>query len=464
MSWRSVAVVGVSLVVVAGAAGAALYAVQAGTAQPQAKVASVVPRAAAGPAWDPAAAVLEPVAQDATAETAGDEGIAAELAGLVESSALGSQVAAAVVELGTGQTLLESNATEPAIPASTMKILTSAAALEVLGPDHRFVTRVVATEPLEGAAEPEIILVGSGDPLLASTSAAVPVPSAASLEALAESTAEALAHHDVSNVRVTFDDGLFSGPAVDPDWKPSYVPGGVVGPISALAVDGARRQPGLRARVDEPARVSAELFVELLEDRDISVPGGTPQRADASGDNEIASVASPPLSTIVEYVLRTSDNDVAEVLARQVAVGRELPGSEAEAGDAVLATLDELGVDTTGVRVQDGSGLARGNAVTVSSLVAVLSLAADPDLPHLRPILTGMPVAGFSGTLADRVAGDSAGYVRAKTGTLTGVHSLAGLAVSGDGQVYVFAVLADDADDALAARAALDEFAAALVS
>jgi D-alanyl-D-alanine carboxypeptidase/D-alanyl-D-alanine-endopeptidase (penicillin-binding protein 4) len=111
--------------------------------------------------------------------------------------------------------------------------------------------------------------------------------------------------------------------------------------------------------------------------------------------------------------------------------------------------------------ILDGSGLARGNAVPARALTDLLGIAADPSRAHLRAVVTGLPVAAFNGTLRDRVE-DAPGQVRAKTGTLTGVHSLAGV-ITGDGGVaYAFALLSNDAGNALEAREALDEVAASL--
>ena len=125
-----------------------------------------------------------------------------------------------------------------------------------------------------------------------------------------------------------------------------------------------------------------------------------------------------------------------------------------------------LGVPVEGVRLVGGSGLARGSVVPARTLTRLLALAAGRERPELRWMLTGLPVAGASGTLADRFdgSGQSAalGIVRAKTGTLTGVNSLAGIVVDSDGRLLAFAVMADRTGGSRAARAALDAFAAAL--
>jgi D-alanyl-D-alanine carboxypeptidase/D-alanyl-D-alanine-endopeptidase (penicillin-binding protein 4) len=129
--------------------------------------------------------------------------------------------------------------------------------------------------------------------------------------------------------------------------------------------------------------------------------------------------------------------------------------------------LRDLGVPLTGATVYDGSGLSRANRLDPATLLALLRLAADPEHPELRAVLTGLPVAGFTGSLAYRFedgARAGTGTVRAKTGTLTGVSGLAGVVTDRDGTPLVFVVVADKVAvaDTLDARAALDRIAADL--
>ncbi|MBB0232722.1 D-alanyl-D-alanine carboxypeptidase, partial [Streptomyces calidiresistens] len=128
----------------------------------------------------------------------------------------------------------------------------------------------------------------------------------------------------------------------------------------------------------------------------------------------------------------------------------------------VTEALADLGLPMDGVRVVDGSGLDRSGRMTTDSLVGLLALAADPARPELRPVLTGLPVAGFTGTLDSRYPDVGAGVVRAKTGTLTGVNALAGTVVDSDGRVLAFAFLTEGTASATAAQNALDRAAAAL--
>jgi D-alanyl-D-alanine carboxypeptidase/D-alanyl-D-alanine-endopeptidase (penicillin-binding protein 4) len=184
----------------------------------------------------------------------------------------------------------------------------------------------------------------------------------------------------------------------------------------------------------------------------------------------VALVKSPTVGQIVEYVNLHSDNDGAEVLQRQVGLATKNGGSYVGGVAGVRATLTKLGLDVSKAKIYDGSGLTRANHVPLDLLAGAIRVAASPDHPELRHLLTGLPVAGFSGSLEDRFAGPGAsagtGLVHAKTGTLTGVHSLAGLARDRTGTLLVFAVATDSVavPQTLNARAALDRAAAALAN
>jgi serine-type D-Ala-D-Ala carboxypeptidase/endopeptidase (penicillin-binding protein 4) len=165
-------------------------------------------------------------------------------------------------------------------------------------------------------------------------------------------------------------------------------------------------------------------------------------------------------------MLSMSDNMLAEALARQVALARNLPATFEGGAQAVTGALTDAGIDLTGVTLSDGSGLSRENRVPVSVLTAVVQGAADDSIDGASLLLSGLPVAGYDGTLFDRGDADPAdapGTVRAKTGTLLGTHALAGTAMTADGRLLAFAVVADEpAGSEDAAEDALDAFAAGL--
>ncbi len=356
------------------------------------------------------------------------------------------------------------------LPASTTKLLTLGAALATLGPDHTFSTRVV-----RGDKPREVVLVGGGDPLLASkpltvVENAATYPARADVATLALATVDALRSEGdgARRVKVRFDDSLFSGPTDNPAWRRDYVPDDIVSPITSLMVDSGLEPDG-DSRSDDPSLAAARAFAAALGAAGITVVG-EPQRVVVRPDSEeLASVESAPLAEIAERILDVSDNEGAEVMGHQVGLATSGTGSFAAGAAGVLDTLSGLGIDVSGDEVHDGSGLSRRNRVTTSTLLALLQRASGPDGEDLRSIVTGMPVAGFTGSLTYRFTDGPAvarGLVRAKTGTLTGVHALAGIAVGRDGDAMAFVFAADKAadEDRYTAQEALDRAAAALAA
>lgn len=403
--------------------------------------------------------------------------LAATLRPLLADRALGGRTSAVVLDAATGRRFYDVGGSAAVVPASTAKLATAVAALHVLGAAARLHTRVV-----RGAAADQVVLVGGGDPTLAgpglgsvvAAGSALPFPTPARVADLAAATATALHRVAVRSVRLGYDASVFAGPTVASSWKPGYVTSGNVAPVVGLEVDEGRLHAGRPARSTDPARTAALVFATLLTADGITVQGApaparvsVPAPTAAAGSRALADVSSPPLSDLVERMLLLSDNDLAEALARQVAVALHLPPTFEGGATAVREALGDLGVGA-GVALVDGSGLSRQDRVRTDSLVAILRMAAATDHPELRPVVTGLPVAGFAGTLADRYhklpARAAAGIVRAKTGTLDHVSSLAGLLVDRDGRLLVFAFVTDgvpgDVPDA--AEAALDRTAAAL--
>ena len=176
-------------------------------------------------------------------------------------------------------------------------------------------------------------------------------------------------------------------------------------------------------------------------------------------------MTSLPVADIVEQVLQVSDNEGAEVLARQTGLAVNGHGSFDGGSAAVRQVLTGLGIDLAGARIYDGSGLSRDDRLDAESLVSVLQLAASSAEPRLRAVVTGLPVAAYDGSLEDRFAGSPGrGWVRAKTGTLRGTSALAGLVTDARRRVLVFAFVSNHIPvvGTLDARAALDDLAATL--
>ncbi len=249
-------------------------------------------------------------------------------------------------------------------------------------------------------------------------------------------------------VRVDDDVSAYQGSRTAAGWKPNYLPDGEVAPVTALTVDEGRvspMDPSKKTRVSDPPAAAAKQFARLLSKEGIKAKAGRRTVA-TKGATRLGAVQSPPLSALVEHLLTESDNDVAEAVARQVAIKQGRPPTFAGAAQAVRQVLARLGV-AEGVSVNDGSGLSPRNRISPIALARIVSLAAGEKHPELRAVITGLPVAGFSGTLspprytaASSRAG--AGMVRAKTGTLAGVSTLAGLAYDADGRLLAFAFMA----------------------
>ncbi|MBA9001513.1 D-alanyl-D-alanine carboxypeptidase/D-alanyl-D-alanine endopeptidase [Thermomonospora cellulosilytica] len=410
---------------------------------------SVAGRALVQPA--PALPALGDLAQPPSASA-----LAARLADLAKDAK--PRISAVVVDVDTGRVLFDRDAQRPSIPASTTKLVTSVAALSALGPGHRITTKVVQ------GGDGGIVLVGGGDPTLtARTSAYGAYPRYASLDDLARQTAAALTKAGVRQVRVDYDTSLYVGPGTATGWKRNYLPDGEVAPMSALTVDEGRTEDG--GRVEDPASDAAEKFARLLDRAGVNAKAGrrtvAPKDAPALG-----AVQSPPVSALVEHLMTVSDNDVAEALIRQVAIKRKQPASFDGGARAVMAEMRRLNLEQ-GIEVHDGSGLSTRNRITPLALARLASLAASDAHPELRPALTGMPVAGFTGTLAaPRYTGETAagaGTVRAKTGTLSGVSTLAGVVQDARGRLLAFAFMLGDGEGPVEPRR-LDRLAAAVAA
>jgi serine-type D-Ala-D-Ala carboxypeptidase/endopeptidase (penicillin-binding protein 4) len=416
--------------------------------------------AEAGPVLDPlpapfAAATRGSGQAGQAGQLATAAGVTAALGRELGSAALGPHVGAVVEDLSTGQVLLSRQAGSGFAPASTAKLAVATAALHVLGPAARFTTRVVA-----GPAPSDLILVGGGDPTLAAGPfPASDYPQPATLASLAAATARALRARGVRSVRLSYDTSLFTGPGMAQGWPDSYVTTGNVTPIESLEVDQGRLtasgapedsdDPGnFRPRTFTPAAQAAQAFASFLAADGIPVRGPAAQATAARGSATIASVSSPPLAEIVNQMLTESNNVIAENLARQVAIATGHPASFTGAAAAETAVLRGLGIRGT-ARLVDASGLSPLDRITPQVLVQLIRLAAAPGQPGLRPVLTGLPVAGFSGTLAPGgsvfpdVGQAGLGVVRAKTGNLNTVVALAGVAQARDGELFAFAFMAD---------------------
>ncbi len=419
----------------------------------------------------------------AAASWATPAGVTAALGHPLAAAGLGRSVGLVVLDPATGATLLSRDGGRDFTPASTVKLLTATAALDLLGPAHRFRTRVEVAGVTGGIVH--LVLVGGGDPsltravagqALSGEAAADPVVDPARLPVLVSRTVAGLRARGVTPgngaVTVAVDDHLFTGPATAVGWVSSYVDGGSVGPVDSLSLDGGRRGPATAARVVDPARSAGDAFAAALLDAGISVAAGDrtvgPRRRPvgplSAAATTLAAVDSPRLVDLLHHLLLASDNDYAETLARDVAVAVGRPADFTGSAAAVLDTIAGLGIDTSGAVLLDGSGLSRRDRLSPLLVARVVALTVRD--PALVAVPRNLPVAGRSGTLATRFTGAAArarGRVRAKTGTLDGVDTLAGFVRTDSAGQLVVVVLADATPGTDAARSAIDVLVARLV-
>lgn len=398
---------------------------------------------------------------DPTAPVPAAGQVQAKVDALAADARLGPSVGITVADQLTGEVLATRSAATGRQPASIAKVLTAVAALTALGPDATLPTTAVR-------AGDQLVLVGGGDIMLGEEAGDPDaVDGRAGLGDLADQTAQALLADGVSTVSLGVDDSLFTGPTTAPGWDPSYLSDGYVAPVTALAVHIGKVQTTVEysVRQADPALAAGQVFASRLAERGITVTGVVRTTA-PDGAVQVGVVTSAPVRDVTEYFLRTSDNTVTEAVGRLVAVDQGRPASFEGATAAVLDVVATLGVDTTGARLADASGLAAGSAVPATTFLQAVQLSTSPAHPELRDIVVGMPIGGLTGTLTTRfTTSDARGLVRAKTGSLQGVTSLAGTVVTADGRALDFVVMADQTPgNQPNARAAVDDFVSGLAA
>jgi serine-type D-Ala-D-Ala carboxypeptidase/endopeptidase (penicillin-binding protein 4) len=356
-----------------------------------------------------------------------------------------ARTGALAFDLQTGETLFSEHEALSLAPASNEKLAVTYAALVGLGSAYRIETDVVGRGERNGVVwQGSLLLVGHGDPTLSS----------ADLAALAREV------RATGIVRVTGavfgDESFFDSRRTVSGWRASYYINESP-PLSALTVDRA----SYRGRISRNPPLSAALaFRDALRKAGVAVVGAGigVQHGD---EVPLAAVDSPPLSEIVRYMDRASDNFTAELLLKQLGAINGPAGTSPAGAAYVRSVLAEAGVPLEGVRIVDGSGLSLLDRLTARALAALLRTAWANQ--EVRPVLfAALPVAGISGTLSDRMRRPPArGNVRAKTGTTWQASALSGFVK----RRYVFSVLQNgNPVSSFWARRAQDRFATALAA
>ena len=362
------------------------------------------------------------------------------------------------------------------VPASLMKIVTAAAALDVLGPDATYSTDVfVRSDALDSAAGGTLVgdvyLVGGGDPVLNTPRFGDRIPDPVAytdVTELADRVRQSLASMGIRRIqgRIVGDDSRYADRVRDyyrefplhgddPVWRYSDDAVNFVGPLSGLLINDGYVSYTWRTgildrreyvRTADPTRHAASVFDNLLEARGFVITR-RPQAGPAPPVSELtplASIESPDVAQIVARMLTRSDNTIAEMLLKEI--GQRTLGSERAIAALVVEGImqQRLGPLAAGIDIADGSGLSRYNRLTCAAVAELLRQAG----PH-SPLVAGLAVAGRSGTLKacgpatwPPIAGGP-NAVYAKTGTAHLSNALAGLAQAPNGETVTFAMIAN---------------------
>jgi D-alanyl-D-alanine carboxypeptidase/D-alanyl-D-alanine-endopeptidase (penicillin-binding protein 4) len=353
---------------------------------------------------------------------ADDRQMAADLETRVLDQRLGSDVSGVVLDAKSNSTVWGHKASTALMPASNAKLATSTAALTVLGPNHRFTTKVVY-------GHGTLTLVGGGDRTLTT----------ADLAGLAKTAVAGLKAAGLSTVKVAVDDSLFPAPTLAHGWNDGYYPD-TVAPVRALVVDGHG--------VQDTSIDAGQVFARQLAAAGVAGDGDVTRAKASPKDVPVAQHSSGPLSDIVRAMLKHSDNDIAETLLRTTALAAGRPATFEGGTQVVRQVLSHVyGVSLAHFELYDGSGLSRADRIPAATLAQILELLTQPRYAHtLGSVLDGLPVSGEAGSTLgpeygrfdDPQSQCAVGKVHAKTGTLTGAIALSGLTQGKDGRWKVF--------------------------
>jgi D-alanyl-D-alanine carboxypeptidase/D-alanyl-D-alanine-endopeptidase (penicillin-binding protein 4) len=344
-----------------------------------------------------------------------------------QDTRLGTRLGGVVIDARSDKVVWGHNADTALMAASNTKLATATAALTVLGPEHRFTTKVVY-------GDGTLTLVGGGDRTLTT----------ADLDALARTAVAGLKNAGLTSVKVRIDDSLFPEPTLANGWNTGYYPDSVA-PVRALVVDSHN--------VDDTSLDAGGVFAKQLAAHGVTVDGGVTRGVVGQGDVPVASHTSGKLSAVVKQMLKVSDNDIAESLLRLTALGAGRSATFEDGTAVVREVLTRYGISLGNFEMYDGSGLSRATRIPARTIADIVDLAADPrHAGTLKYVIDGLPVSGEAGATLGPEFGrfDTAdskcavGQVMAKTGTLTGAVALSGLTKAQDGEWKVFSFIEND--------------------
>ncbi len=389
-----------------------------------------------------------------------------------------------IVNPRTGDTLYSKNAGKLFMPASNMKIITSAAALTLLGPDYTYKTTFLKTgEVRDSLLDGDLIVIGRGDPTVSDNMRGLATT-------VMDDLADSIRAHGIRQVtgslaRVgnAFPDSIHGYGWEWDDLGEYYAAG-----VDELIFNEGMAPTTLRPPPDTvrdslysgPAREPATGYLNALNDalvrKHITVDAGvmdsilsTPIKMDTLFTfvslpkmDTLFTFVSLPMRKIIPALMKPSQNQIAEILFKTIGLERGGMGTSDSARKIVAQQLLAWGVQQDGFAIRDGSGLSRHDLVTPETIVKVLDKIQQDTA--FAVFYDAMPIAGIDGTLKDRMKGTPAqGNVHAKTGSIAEARSLSGYVTTADGERLIFSILANNwTTPGSAITGVADQIAAAL--
>ena len=355
-----------------------------------------------------------------------------------------------------GQEVFGDNPTLPLVPASAQKLLTAYGVYELLGAATTYETFVLTDAALvDGVLDGDLILIGSGDPLLATATYTDRYEQQPHFRTSIEQLADAVVAAGITEINgaVLGDESRYDQERFVPEWPVRFTSAdqNQTGPLSALTVndafvsfDASNTANSLSTAASDPAAFAASFFDDLLEERGVIIrqsAAATTLPQGTANFRTVASVASDPISVATNQMVDISDNHAAELLLKELGLATFGRGTTDDGALAIENLLRDRGFSIAETDVVDGSGLASENRLNCRLLLEVLNDSTD------TPLHDGLAVAAETGTLRERFVGTAAaGRVQAKTGRLNEVGALAGTVEADDGTTLTFAWIANTTD------------------
>ena len=369
--------------------------------------------------------------------------------------AVHSPAQSCIVVRQAGEELFAKDADEPLTPASLQKLATAQGAISALGPDHVYRTTAIADAPaVDGVLPNDLYLVGGGDPLLATPDYAALLERQGAVATPLDDLAADLVSNGLTRISggVIAVEDRYDSVASVASWPEGWAGNGVAGTLNAVALNQGYQAPeGIEGTAGllpepEPALRTAALFDDMLEARSVTIPerpGVAALERDFSDYVVLGTIESAPLSTYLRFMLTESDNTTAELLLKEIGLAWSGTGTTLDGALAVLDLLAaEAGQPILVFPPADGSGLSPANEMSCRQVTDILEIGGSDGV-----LASYLPVVGESGTLRNRFVDSTAvGRVRAKTGSLPGVASLAGFATGSDGRPMTFAAILNGED------------------